>query len=171
MPTASIRCMLNESCHGDATGTATIRSLRSLKAAKTSTLQLSDQGFWRREGDSNPRNPCGFNGFQDRRNRPLCHLSVDEVSCEIVVADVLSAGKIGPSPTTWTGWPTRLKKLTSPCPGRSMRRLRVWRMSGTRPGTVRPTAPGRRPCADLHIGGGSATPDLAPERWRLGRRR
>ena len=31
--------------------------------------------FWRRGRDSNPR--CGFphNGFQDRRNRPLCHPS------------------------------------------------------------------------------------------------
>lgn len=29
----------------------------------------------RRERDLNPRNPCGLNGFQDRRNRPLCHLS------------------------------------------------------------------------------------------------
>jgi hypothetical protein len=30
----------------------------------------------RRERDSNPRNPCELNGFQDRRIRPLCHLSV-----------------------------------------------------------------------------------------------
>lgn len=33
------------------------------------------QNFKRRERDLNPRNPCGLNGFQDRRNRPLCHLS------------------------------------------------------------------------------------------------
>ena len=31
---------------------------------------------WRREGDSNPRDPHGPNGFQDRRIQPLCHLSV-----------------------------------------------------------------------------------------------
>ncbi len=31
---------------------------------------------WRRERDSNPRDPCGPNGFQDRRVRPLCHLSM-----------------------------------------------------------------------------------------------
>ncbi len=30
---------------------------------------------WRREGDSNPRDPQRPNGFQDRRNRPLCHPS------------------------------------------------------------------------------------------------
>jgi hypothetical protein len=30
---------------------------------------------WRRERDSNPRNPSGFNGFQDRRLKPLGHLS------------------------------------------------------------------------------------------------
>jgi hypothetical protein len=32
-------------------------------------------GFWRRGRDSNPRRPCGLNGFQDRRIRPLCHPS------------------------------------------------------------------------------------------------
>jgi hypothetical protein len=31
---------------------------------------------WRRGWDSNPRNPCGLSGFQDRRNRPLYHPSV-----------------------------------------------------------------------------------------------
>ena len=30
---------------------------------------------WRRERDSNPRDRCRPNGFQDRRIRPLCHLS------------------------------------------------------------------------------------------------
>ena len=30
---------------------------------------------WRRRWDSNPRNALTFNGFQDRRNRPLCHSS------------------------------------------------------------------------------------------------
>ncbi len=30
---------------------------------------------WRRGRDSNPRCPCGQSGFQDRRIRPLCHLS------------------------------------------------------------------------------------------------
>ena len=31
---------------------------------------------WRRERDSNPRAPFGANGFQDRRLKPLGHLSV-----------------------------------------------------------------------------------------------
>src|SRR5437867_13393262 len=31
--------------------------------------------FPRRGWDSNPRKPCGFSGFQDRRIRPLCHPS------------------------------------------------------------------------------------------------
>ena len=31
---------------------------------------------WRRGRDSNPRNRYRFNGFQDRRYRPLSHLSV-----------------------------------------------------------------------------------------------
>ncbi len=31
--------------------------------------------FLRRERDSNPRGLLHPNGFQDRRNRPLCHLS------------------------------------------------------------------------------------------------
>jgi hypothetical protein len=30
---------------------------------------------WRRGRDSNPRWPLGQSGFQDRRDRPLCHLS------------------------------------------------------------------------------------------------
>ncbi len=29
----------------------------------------------RRGGDSNPRYTCVYNGFQDRRVQPLCHLS------------------------------------------------------------------------------------------------
>jgi hypothetical protein len=35
---------------------------------------------WRRERDSNPRNPSGFSGFQDHRHRPLGHLSAPEFS-------------------------------------------------------------------------------------------
>jgi hypothetical protein len=37
---------------------------------------------WRKGRDSNPRDPCGPNGFQDRRNRPLCHPSgVWRIAC------------------------------------------------------------------------------------------
>ena len=35
----------------------------------------SRPGEWRRGRDSNPRNPCGLNGFRDRPDRPLRHLS------------------------------------------------------------------------------------------------
>jgi hypothetical protein len=40
------------------------------------TQSQARQDAWRRERDSNPRRPCGLSGFQDRRNRPLCHPSV-----------------------------------------------------------------------------------------------
>lgn len=30
---------------------------------------------WRRDRDSNPGREKTLNGFQDRRDRPLCHLS------------------------------------------------------------------------------------------------
>src|SRR6266403_3720547 len=33
------------------------------------------EGEWRRERDSNPRYPDGYNRFRVCRNRPLCHLS------------------------------------------------------------------------------------------------
>ncbi len=33
------------------------------------------KGSWRRGRDSNPRSEQTDNGFQDRRIRPLCHLS------------------------------------------------------------------------------------------------
>ena len=35
----------------------------------------------RRRWDSNPRDPCGPTGFQDRRIRPLCHSSGDVPEC------------------------------------------------------------------------------------------
>src|SRR5262245_35182254 len=34
---------------------------------------------WRRERDSNPRNPSGFSGFQDHRHRPLGHPSASNI--------------------------------------------------------------------------------------------
>src|SRR5687768_4483051 len=40
---------------------------------------------WRRERDSNPRNPFGFNGFQDRRHQPLGHPSA--VGPDLIVPD------------------------------------------------------------------------------------
>jgi hypothetical protein len=35
---------------------------------------------WRRGRDSNPRWPLSQSGFQDRRDRPLCHLSDDKLA-------------------------------------------------------------------------------------------
>jgi hypothetical protein len=37
---------------------------------------------WRRGRDSNPWKPSGFNGFQDRRLKPLGHLSYDDSTAE-----------------------------------------------------------------------------------------
>jgi hypothetical protein len=34
---------------------------------------------WRRGRDSNPRRACALSGFQDRRNRPLCHPSAARI--------------------------------------------------------------------------------------------
>lgn len=39
-----------------------------------SSLQTPE--YWRMGRDSNPRWSCPHNGFQDRRNRPLCHPSL-----------------------------------------------------------------------------------------------
>ena len=45
-------------------------------------MSTSDLWFdllqWRRGWDSNPRDPFGPNGFQDRRFQPLTHPSRDE---------------------------------------------------------------------------------------------
>src|SRR5712692_9722467 len=37
-----------------------------------------EQTGWRRRRDSNPRDPCGPNGFQDRRFQPLTHSSASQ---------------------------------------------------------------------------------------------
>ena len=42
----------------------------SMRPGRTHTV-------WRRRRDSNPRDPFGSNGFQDRRFQPLTHSSVD----------------------------------------------------------------------------------------------
>src|SRR5690606_11627165 len=47
---------------------------------------------WRRGRDSNPRNACTLNGFRDRPDRPLRHLSVWLVAFP-------SKGK-----TRWVAW-------------------------------------------------------------------
>ena len=52
---------------------------------------------WRKERDSNPR-ASQLNGFQDRRNRPLCHLSGDKSStdfpfCQIFIPFIPDGGR------------------------------------------------------------------------------
>ena len=43
------------------------------------------------ERDSNPRNTCVLNGFQDRRIKPLCHLS-GALGNDSIERDVTCAG-------------------------------------------------------------------------------
>ena len=45
-------------------------------------VQISGED-WRRGRDSNPRDACAPNGFQDRRNRPLCHLSIKHLRIHV----------------------------------------------------------------------------------------
>ena len=44
--------------------------------ARQSQMTAGLADLWRRGRDSNPRDACTSNGFQDRRFRPLSHLSV-----------------------------------------------------------------------------------------------
>ena len=57
--------------------------------------QNGKTGKWRRERDSNPRPACARSGFQDRRVRPLRHLSVAErnhTTGRWGIASVINAG-------------------------------------------------------------------------------
>ena len=47
----------------------------SLSERKISVTSTYFSVYWRRRRDSNPRDPFGSNGFQDRRIQPLCHSS------------------------------------------------------------------------------------------------
>ena len=58
------------------------------KAGRLDPLLIST---WRRERDSNPRNTCVLNGFQDRRIQPLCHLS-GVLGNDSIERDVTCAG-------------------------------------------------------------------------------
>ena len=81
---------------------AHIPPLESLRAS----LSLRESAIfalrkWRRGRDSNPREPCDPSGFQDRRNRPLCHLSVSGIlhSRQLFrAADRVQANHVGCSP-------------------------------------------------------------------------
>jgi hypothetical protein len=44
---------------------------------------------WRRRRDSNPRDPFGPNGFQDRRFQPLTHSSVSKYNLQQPLAERL----------------------------------------------------------------------------------
>src|SRR5690242_2549089 len=55
-------------------------------------------GIWRRGRDSNPRDPFGPNGFQDRRFQPLTHPSVSQFNWQLL-----------PLPTTKTRTLTLLR--------------------------------------------------------------
>ena len=57
---------------------------------------LSEQE--RREGDSNPRGPRRPNGFQDRRNRPLCHPSPNSMISPPQPIPLLRALGVGSGP-------------------------------------------------------------------------
>ena len=44
---------------------------------------------WRRRRDSNPRDPFGSNGFQDRRFQPLTHSSVSKYNLRQLLGGIL----------------------------------------------------------------------------------
>ncbi len=53
-----------------------LRTLAAASGAKSATGGVPSSVLkWRRGWDSNPRYPCGHNGFRDRPDRPLWHLS------------------------------------------------------------------------------------------------
>ena len=66
-----------------------------------------DANKMRRGWDSNPRKPCDFSGFQDRRIRPLCHPSevINSTSACATVARAQMPSWTAPSflrrPVTW----------------------------------------------------------------------
>src|SRR6195256_1768240 len=58
---------------------------------------------WRRRGDSNPRDPFGPNGFQDRRIQPLSHPSVSQFNWQCPGL---------PSPKGWGAWPAHRDRIS-----------------------------------------------------------
>jgi hypothetical protein len=51
-----------------------------LELSPTRSGRSQVPNFWRRKRDSNPRNPFEFNGFQDRRIKPLSHSSAHNLT-------------------------------------------------------------------------------------------
>src|SRR5215831_4988291 len=69
---------------------------------------------WRRGRDSNPRNPCGFNGFRDRPIQPLSHLSAGVITRVTALAQVHGAVLATDPATDWplvAALPDRLQPL------------------------------------------------------------
>jgi hypothetical protein len=64
----------------------TARQMETSCPAKCGDISRLQCPMWRRERDSNPRWSCPHNGFQDRRNRPLCHPSTVEGSLTSVIS-------------------------------------------------------------------------------------
>ena len=54
-----------------------------LSAKKTAASQRLAAVLWRRDRDSNPGCPYGHNGFRDRPDRPLRHLSFGVCDCKV----------------------------------------------------------------------------------------
>ena len=58
---------------------------------------------WRRRGDSNPRDPFGPNGFQDRRIQPLSHPSASQFNWQCPGP---------PSPKGWRSRPAHRRRIS-----------------------------------------------------------
>jgi hypothetical protein len=70
-------CLLRDTVRDRQQGTAvraTSHPSIGISSSATTFARVVSEG-WRRGRDSNPWKPSGFNGFQDRRLKPLGHLS------------------------------------------------------------------------------------------------
>ncbi len=79
-PDQDFRCLIHKffpACQAVARTVCLLRTarLRDAFGAAAFTLRFAASEGWRRGRDSNPRSACAESGFQDRRDRPLCHLS------------------------------------------------------------------------------------------------
>src|SRR5688500_16039204 len=75
---ASSRLAIPPFSHGvsaSAAGAVSARQPSRVTRLPSRSSPQASEG-WRRERDSNPRAPFGANGFQDRRLKPLGHLSI-----------------------------------------------------------------------------------------------
>ena len=65
-------------CRGGGTGHHSAPDTINAVSQSFNAMRFSQPIRWRRGKDLNPRKACTFNGFQDRRNRPLCHPSAGQ---------------------------------------------------------------------------------------------